>query len=320
MRIVSAHKCGSYPAFTIVETLAGAKAFLHARSMKIRRIIPLLFLLFPHISQSAETLAFNQDIFSPFPAGFMTPPDQPEGIVALPPGRPFPTLPTDPRDLKIALLKNNKGEIEASVGGYRSLVGWKGSIKERSTVIHGGIEGDGYFLMRKEGSKFPLHSSDGLIGLYAEAIRGMWMYQLRYTHVSAHLSDGLFGIRQRIFYTRETLSLRFARQLDIFRVYAGYHFLVHTEPAVPKSSLQLGFYGVMPWHWQRLHPYFGSDLKIRSKEEGTTLTASAGMALVSSLGAPPLRLAVNYTKGHDLRGQFYREKSERWSFGLEMDF
>lgn len=319
MRIVSRSGL-ALMAFTIVDALAGAKGFLHPSRMKFRRLLPFAILFCCAASRAAEPIPVSQESMSPFPAGFMTPPNQPEGSVALPQGRPFPSLPSDPRDLKIALVKNSKKEIEASVGGYRSLVGWKGEIKGRSTVIHAGIEGDGFFLMRQEGSKFPLHSSDGLIGLYAEAIRGLTMYQMRYTHVSAHLSDGLFGLRQRIFYTRETLSLRIARQLDIFRVYAGYHFLVHTEPKVPKSSAQLGFYTILPPHWKRLHPYFGADLKIRGEEEGTTFNIIAGGALVSSLGAPPLRLAVNYTKGHDLRGQFFREKSEKWGFGLEMDF
>jgi hypothetical protein len=174
--------------------------------------------------------------------------------------------------------------------------------------------------MHQEGAKFPLHSSDGLIGIYAEAIRDLWMYQLRYTHISAHLCDGVTAVRPKIYYTRETLSLRLARQFGFVRAYLGYHFLAHTEPKLPKSSGQAGFYAVFPWHWLRIHPYFGADLKVRSKQEGTTYTISGGGALVSTLGAPPVRLAVNYTKGHDLRGQYYMEKTEKWIFGLEMDF
>lgn len=286
----------------------------------------LLFtLLFVHGANAEDTnsavaVSENPELFNPFPAGFMNPPDQPEGWVALPPGRPFPSLPSDPRDLKIGLRKNSKQELEADIGGYRSFAGWKGKVKEQDTVLHMGLEGNGYFLMRQEGSKFPLHSSDGVIGLYSEAIRGLWLYQLRYTHLSAHLSDGLFGIRNRFTYTRETLSLRAARQLGFTRAYAGYHFLVHTKPNLPKHSGQFGFYSVFPWHWQRLHPYFGADLKLRNKQEGTTYTISGGMALVSSLGAPPLRLSVSYQKGHDLRGQFYSEKTEKMSLGLDMDF
>lgn len=250
-------------------------------------------------------------LMSPFPAGFMTPPDQPLGWVALPPGRPFPSLPPDIRDLKLGLRKNNKNELEADVGGYRSFAGWKGNVSGRDTVLHLGLEGQAYFTLHREGQKFPLHSSDGVIGLFGEAIRGLWLYQARFTHLSAHLSDGLFGLRQRFTYTRETLSLRAARQLGFTRAYAGYHFLVHTKPVLPRHSLQLGFYSIFPWHWRKLHPYIGADLRLRNKKEGTNLNLIAGAALVSSLGAPPLRLNVAYSKGHDPRGQFYFEESEQ---------
>ncbi len=312
-----------------METLAAAKAFLHAKEMNLLRNLIFLFLLLasplahsakPEEQNSALLLEEETALFNPFPVGFMNPPDQPNGWVALPPGRPFPSLPSDPRDLKIGLRKNSKSELEADIGGYRSFAGWKGDVKGKPTVIHIGLEGNAYFLLRQEGSKFPLHSSDGLIGIYGEAIRGLWLYQARYTHISAHLSDGLFGIRQRFTYTRETLSLRVARQLGFTRAYGGYHLLVHTKPVLPRHSAQLGFYSVFPWHWERLHPYFGADLKLRNKQEGTTFTISGGAALVSSLGAPPLRLSINYQKGHDLRGQFYTEKTEKLSIGLDMDF
>lgn len=287
----------------------------------------MALLLHPNFSQgseikSASALAVeeNEDLFNPFPAGFMAPPDQPNGWVALPPGRPFPSLLSDPRDLKLALRKNNKNELEADVGGYRSFAGWKGDMRGKPTVIHVGLEGNAYFLLRQEGSKFPLHSSDGLIGIYADAIRGLWLYQLRYTHVSAHLSDGLFNIRQRNTYTRETLSLRAARQFGVVRAYGGYHFLAHTKPELPRHSLQLGAYSILPWHWEKFHPFVGADIRIRNAQEGTTFQLTGGAALVSSLGAPPLRLALAYLKGHDLRGQFYTERTEKWSLGLEMDF
>ncbi|MCO5141768.1 MAG: DUF1207 domain-containing protein [Oligoflexia bacterium] len=273
---------------------------------------------YPENGSSAPEVSL-EDYVSPFPLGYSIPPTQPDGWIALPQGRPFPTLAPDPRDLKIALRKNNKGELEADIGGYRSLAGWKGSIKNKTTILHTGIEGTAYFLLRQEGSKFPLHSSDGVIGLYGEAIRGLWMYQLRFTHLSAHLSDGITAIRQRFSYTRETLSLRFARQLDSFRVYTGLHYLVHTKPVLPRASLQLGFFYVSKFSWKKIHPYAGADLKIRSSQEGTNLHAIAGLAIHSDVGAPLVRFGLNYTKGHDLRGQFYFEKTEKWSLGLDMD-
>ena len=278
-----------------------------------------MFVLFTAQVNGAELSETEAGSGAPMPPGFVTPPDQEEGWIALPSGRPFSPLVPDPRDLRLALRKNSKGELEADVGGYRSFAGWKGKVAGEDTVIHAGLEGQAYFTMHQEGSKFPLHSSDGVIGLYGDAVRGLWMYQLRYTHLSAHLSDGLFGKRERIVYTRETLSLRAARQLGFTRVYAGYHFLAHVKPDLPKHSLQLGFYSIFPWHWKRVHPYFGADLKLRNEQEGTNLYLSGGLALVSSQGAPPVRLSMAYSKGHDLRGQYFREAEEKWSAGLEMD-
>jgi hypothetical protein len=94
---------------------------------------------------------------------------------------------------------------------------------------------------------------------------------------------------------------------------------MHTKPDLPRHSLQLGAYSIFPWHWKQAHPYLGADVKIRDAREGTTYQLSAGAAFVSSLGAPPIRLSANYLKGHDLRGQFYHEKTEKFSVGLDMD-
>jgi len=271
-------------------------------------------------SLERQEMLYTESLFNPFPPGFILAPDQPFGWQALPSGRPFPSLLSDPRDLKLALRKNSKNELEADVGGYRSFAGWKGLVGEKETIIHMGLEGAAFFLLKQEGPKFPLHSSDGVIGVYGEAIRGDWFYQLRFTHLSAHLSDGLFGIRQRFTYTRETLSLRLARQWGNIRAYIGYHFLVHTKPELPRHSGQVGGYSVFPVGWKKLHPYLGGDLRVKNPEEGTTYSFSGGLALISSLEAPPLRFGATYLKGHDPRGQFFRERAEKWSFGLDMDF
>ncbi len=260
--------------------------------------------LWPLISHSDESQTFG---------------DQSNGWLALPPGRPFPILPSDPRDLKFGLRKNSKNELEADVGGYRSLAGWQGEMCGERARFHTGIEGNGYFQMRQEGAKFPLQSSDGLVGIYAESARGVWMHQFRFTHISAHLSDGLFNLHQPIIYTREFITLRAGRHIGAFLAYAGYQFLTHSAPELPRHSLQLGAYGILPMHWGIAHPYLGSDLRVRNAKEGTTFQLGLGIALVSSQGTPPVRIAVNYLKGHDLRGQFFEEKVEKWSLGLDLD-
>jgi hypothetical protein len=248
-------------------------------------------------------------------AAFPATPEVPDGWSALPRGRPFPVLPSDPRDLKLGLRKNTQHELEADVGGYRSLAAWK----SEGWISHFGIEGAAYFQLRQEGAKFPLASSDGLIGAYAETVHGPWAYQFRYTHISAHLADGLYGVRSAFVYTREFAVLRAAYQLGNFRPYVGYQVLTHSAPVLPKSSLQLGGYEIMPHHWGVVHPYFGGDLKVHGTEEGTTFQLQAGVALVSESEAFPILLTANYLKGHDLRGQFYYEKLEKWSFGLDLE-
>ncbi len=271
------------------------------------------FALLPNISHGDE----GGDLFPP---GFLQAAPQNEGWVALPRGRPFRSLLSDPRDLKLGLRKNSRGSIEGDIGAYRSVAGWKGQFHDEETIFHTGIEATAYFDMKREGSKFPLQSSDGLIGIYGEAMRGLWLYQLRYTHISAHLSDGLYGLRSRIVYTRETLSLRVARQISFVRAYLGYHFLVHTVPVLPRHSAQIGAYAIFPWNWNSLHPYLGADLRVKGEEEGTTYNLVAGLALVGTTGAPPIRLSLAYLNGHDPRGQFYNERLKKFSAGLDLDF
>lgn len=279
--------------------------------MRTRLFWLLIFALLPAVARSETTITEAP--------GAAPLPEQPEGWSFLPRARPFGILPSDPRDLHLGLRKNNKSELEADVAGYRSLAGWRGDVAGEDTVFHAGIEGAAYFQMTQQGSKFPLDSSDGLVGIYGEAARGPWAYQARYTHISAHVADGLFGARAPFVYTREFLALRVARNFGWFRPYAGYQLLTHTAPDLPRHSLELGGYAILPAHWGAAHPYFGADLRVRSAQEGTTYELGTGAAFLSAQGAPPLRVTASYLKGHDLRGQFYYEKTEKWIFGLELD-
>jgi len=251
--------------------------------------------------------------------GFPALPEMQAGWSFLPQGRPFGILPSDPRDIHLGLFKNNKSELEADLGGYRSVVGWRGEVDGRPFSFQAGIEGAAYFQMVQQGSKFPLDSSDGLLGIYGEASSGPWAYQLRYTHISAHLVDGLFGVQNPFIYTREFIEARASRRIDWIRPYVGYEFLTHSAPVLPKSSLEIGTYGIPDLHWGTLHPYFGADLRVRNAQEGTTFQLGTGAAFVSAHGAPPLLITASYLKGHDLRGQFYNQPTEKWLFGLDLE-
>lgn len=269
---------------------------------------------------TAETKT-GADFFSPYPKGFPADPDQPVGSRWLPPGRPFPSIPVDMRDLKIGFRKTNRSEIEADVGGYRTVYGWKGDVSGHDMILHVGIEGNAYFTMRKEGSRFPLQSSDGLFGVYIEAVRNSWFYQLRYTHISAHLSDGVPDINAAIRYSREYILLRVAKQWGWVRPYFALRYLTNTIPEdLNTLGLQAGFYGIAPVELGLFRPYFGVDYRYSGGREGSTTNYGAGLALTSEMGAPLIRFSINYMTGNDLRGQFIDTKVKKWHGGFELDF
>ncbi len=259
--------------------------------------------------------------FSLYPDGFPADPDQPYGSRWLPPGRPFPSVPVDPRDLKIGFRKTNGSSLEADVGGYRSVFGWKGDVSGKDMVLHAGIEGGAYFTMRKEGARFPLESSDGLFGVYVEAVRDSWFYQFRFTHISAHLSDGITDVRVPIRYSREYFMLRVAKQWHWLRPYFALHYLVHIIPNDLNSvGAQAGFYGYLPVEMGLFRPYFGADYRYYGGREGNTLNLGIGLALISELAGPSLRFTLNYMRGNDLRGQFFTDKIKKIYGGFELDF
>ena len=122
-----------------------------------------------------------------------------------------------------------------------------------------------------------------------------------------------------ILYTREFLALRLARRFNAFRAYLGYQFLTHTAPELPRHSAELGAYSYLPWNSGSLHPYVGADFRLRNAREGNSFQIGIGAAFLSRYGTPPIRIGVNYFSGNDLRGQFFQEKLEKWSFGLDLE-
>ncbi len=269
----------------------------------------------------ANSLLTGAGFFSPYPKGFPADPDQPLGSRWLPPGRPFPSIPVDMRDLKISLRKTNRSEIEADVGGHRSVYGWKGNLLGHDIILHVGLEGNAYFTMRKEGLRFPLQSSDGLFGAYIEAARNSWFFQLRYTHISAHLSDGAPDIPTAIRYSREYILLRVAKQWGWARPYLALRYLTNTTPDdLNDFGMQVGFYAITPIQFGLFRPYFGVDFRHSGGQEGTTTNYGTGLALTSEMEAPLIRFSINYMTGNDLRGQFFNTKIKKWYGGLELDF
>lgn len=237
----------------------------------------------------------------------------------LPKGRPFRPTFADPREIRMALAVASDSRLTAAIGNYFSLLAYRPDDDDPTWRFHLGLEGAGYFTMRQADSRFPLETTDGLIGLYAEGARGPWQAQLRYTHVSAHLADGLAGTP--IAYSRETLSLRgaYAPTAD-FQAYWGAHWLAHSVPRLPSLGLQGGAAWFLNFAMKPVIPFVAVDLQWRQESAvNPSLSAQLGIALNN----PPeafrsFRFFYAYYTGVDPRGQFYDRVITSHSLGIEM--
>lgn len=239
-------------------------------------------------------------------------------VEVIPRGRPFRLTFADPREIRMALAFQGDSRLTASVGNYFSLVEWQPETEE-GWRTHVGLEGAGYFTMRQIESRFPLETTDGLIGVYAESERGPWQGQLRLTHISAHLSDG--SQDTPIIYSRETLIGKVGwTPTPSSQLYGAVHLLVHTIPDLPRLGFQLGGAYFLEGFDHLVLPYVATDLKFRRDNE---FDPSWSLQLGLALNNPPeayrsFRFFYSYYTGADPRGQFYFKPYTVHSVGIEM--
>lgn len=240
-------------------------------------------------------------------------------VEILPTGRLFRLSFPDPREIRMSLAFESDSKIHAMVGNYFSLIGFGDAEATFPWTAHFGIEGAGYFTMRQEGSRFPLETADGLLGVYLEGASGPWQAQLRFTHISAHLADGSNDVP--IAYSRETLITRLGYQFgELANVYAGLHFLAHTIPELPPVGFQLG--GIYFWDLgsRKLTPFSAADFKWRGESDrNPSISVQLGIALNNPIEAyRSFRFYYHYYTGADPRGQFYTRTYTAHSLGIEM--
>jgi Protein of unknown function (DUF1207) len=211
------------------------------------------------------------------------------------------------------------GELTAAIGNYFSLVGWNVSGEE-DTRIHFGVEGAGYFGLRAVDRRFPLDTTDGLVGGYLEGNRGPFQVQFRYTHISAHLSDGVpSGLP--IVYSREFTALRIGFAPDPYKdFYAGMDYVIHSAPRVPRWALQWGMSLFLPWNFLKVVPFTAVDFKWRQESfYNPSMNFELGVALNNAIEAyRSFRLFYAFYTGADPRGQFYQLPFTSNSIGIEM--
>ena len=242
------------------------------------------------------------------------------GLELLPKGRPFRRTFADPREIKMALAFEGDSRILASIGNYFSLFSIR-PVNDGNWDLHFGLEGAGYFSMKKAEDQFPLETADGLLGAYVEGKLNWWQWQVRLQHISAHLADGTQAQGDGTPYSREVLTVRHAAvPIEQLQLYAGVSYLVNSHPQVDRWIYQLGLNAFLPAEGQVLVPFLGSDVKWRQDSpHNPALSLQFGVALNN----PPesyrsFRFFYQYYTGGDNRGKFFAELITTHAFGIEM--
>lgn len=245
------------------------------------------------------------------------------GLRLLPEGRPFQLTFPDPREIRMGLTFEGDSKLVALIGNYFSILSLEPPDTEEGTepdwTMHFGLEGAGYFSMRSADGRFPLETTDGLIGVYIEGKSGIFQWQTRFTHISAHLSDGLPGVP--IAYSRETVSLRGGvAPNERSHAYAGVSYLAHTVPDLKPWGLQVGGSYFLPWGIAAMNPFVGFDLKWK---EESAVNPSFALQIGVGINNPPeayrsFRFFYSYYTGADPRGQMLNSTVTSHAFGIEM--
>ncbi len=235
----------------------------------------------------------------------------------LPKGRPFRLTFADPREIKMAITYDANSRIQAMVGNYFSLFSLGPATNDWS--LHFGLEGAGYFSLRQAEQRYPLESTDGLLGTYVEIGSDPWCFQVRYTHISAHVSDGSDGAP--IAFSRETLHTKIGFTWnESIQLYGGGSAVVNSIPSTQPFGLQMGAVLFSNWGLGKLTPFTAADIKWRQE---TSYNPSVSLQLGIAVNNPPqvyrsFRFFYAYFTGTDPRGQFYLRSYTSHSIGVEM--
>jgi hypothetical protein len=238
--------------------------------------------------------------------------------VFLPATSLFPILTADPREARISISRRlGKNEWEGSLGRVFEVVRWR----RGETLAAWGVSGAAFAWLDQHGSSFPMRANDWWIGTYLARSSGRLSHRIEYTHVSTHLGDALFGVRERIVYSREMVRLLVSvSDARRGRFYLGFASWVKTIPKEKSGFVQAGLERsfVLGKSASLVISY---DLKAKQEARGAfnhslRLDGRLRPAGVDSTG---VRLGLGWTSGLSEYGQFYRERERVWTVGLYFD-
>src|SRR5579862_1033995 len=256
-----------------------------------------------------------------------------EGWQVFPQERIVPPLLADPRtpQFSLAYQRYTRSDFPKlrDVGAI--------SLGEEFNVLQYGSSGVGRFNLGIEPAIFAIFNLDALshdlvnadyrIGLPLEYRRGPREVKLTTFHQSSHLGDEflLDTPTQRINLSYEGVDLKSAVELGDFRFYAGGSHLVDRDPSNLKPwAAQQGaeWISTATFISDALAPLVAVDVQEREETRWrASVSVRAGVELVNPEETRRrIQFLLEFYRGYDLNGQFYRERANWLGFGLHVSF
>ncbi|RKY92332.1 MAG: DUF1207 domain-containing protein [Ignavibacteriae bacterium] len=181
--------------------------------------------------------------------------------------------------------------------------------------------------------KFPVETIDYMFGINAgykkEDGNKEIGLRLRFSHISAHLVDGLYdaeserwlNVREPFVYSKEFIEFFPYIRKDGVRIYLGLTYIIHVIPdLIKKGIFQAGFdYYILPLRNSSFIPFIAYDFKLTGIEKysGNNIV-TAGI----KFGEPLSRgfsILISYLSGKSVHGEFYDISENYWTIGLNLD-
>ena len=190
-----------------------------------------------------------------------------------------------------------------------------------------GIEPALFALFNLDALSHDLVNADYRLALPLEYRKGPISVRSSVLHQSSHLGDEflLDTPAQRINLSYEAIDLRVSAQAGDVRFYAGAQRLVHREPAdLDVWSLQEGV------EWVSGKGLFGDavaplvSVDVQEHQETSwhgNVSVRAGIELVNPQKTRRrVQFLLEYYRGYNPNGQFYRERVDSYGFGIHVYF
>lgn len=229
------------------------------------------------------------------------------------------------------LIQFSKNELRLDIGNSIDLFR---CYKNENETFSLGADLFTYTLLRGETNfHFPVDAVDYLFGFNGsyKVVDENYEYgaRLRISHISAHFVDGHYDgtnsrwrgdLNPRV-YSREFVELMPYYKFNSLRVYTGFTYLFHVDPAyIGKMNYQFGFdYFANDFISESITPFFGYDIKLVDIDKFTANNSLSAGIKIGKVHGKGLSLYFNYYAGKSIHGEYFNFNKEYSALGINLD-